>query len=59
MAIALGNEYDDYVAWNDPVVRQRLEREATNLKKAEKIAETYKLRQTTFRLSPLQQRPPS
>lgn len=42
VAIALGNEYDDYVAWNDPVVRQRLEREATNLKKAEKIADTYK-----------------
>ncbi len=42
VAIALGNEYDDYVAWNDPVVRPRLEREATNLKKAEKIADTYK-----------------
>lgn len=42
VAIALGNEYDDYVAWNDPAVRQRLEREATSLKKAEKIAQTYK-----------------
>lgn len=42
VAIALGNDYDSYVAWNDPAVRPRLEREATNLKKAQKIAETYK-----------------
>ncbi|MDE6331493.1 MAG: peptidyl-prolyl cis-trans isomerase, partial [Muribaculaceae bacterium] len=42
VAIALGNEYDNYVAWNDPAVKARLEREATSLKKSEKIAETYK-----------------
>ncbi|MDE5929382.1 MAG: SurA N-terminal domain-containing protein [Muribaculaceae bacterium] len=42
VAVALGKDYDDYVAWDDPAVRPRLEREATNMKKAEKLAETYK-----------------
>lgn len=42
VAVALGDEYDDYVAWNDPTVKPALEAEARNLKKAEKIAAQYK-----------------
>lgn len=42
VAVALGDEYDDYVAWNDPTVKPILEAQARNLKKAQQLADKYK-----------------
>lgn len=42
VAAALGEDYDDYVAWNDPTVKPLLEAKARNLKKAQQLADKYK-----------------